>query len=232
VHVPQRVPRPKPPARGWRAQARSLGVALGIVVLLRSFVAEAFFIPSESMQPTLEVGDRVLVSKFSYGLRVPWVGWRLLEGPAPQRGDVVVFVHPKTGEDLIKRVVAVAGDSVELREGTLYVNGQAAPRHALGGECRMKVDEQESMACKAFQEELGGKHYTVWQRADWSGDVPLTRVPPGSAFVLGDNRDNSNDSRFWGPVPYRNLKGRAQRILWSYTWSGGVRGERWFKALP
>jgi signal peptidase I len=230
--VPQRVPRPKTPARGWRAQARSLGVALGIVLLLRSFVAEAFFIPSESMQPTLEVGDRVLVSKFSYGLRVPWVGWRLLGGPAPRRGDVVVFVHPRTGEDLIKRVVAVAGDTVELRDGTLRVNGVEVPRHALGGDCRMKIEE-EQVPCQAFQEELGGRHYTVWQRAAWfSADLPAQRVPARSAFVLGDNRDNSNDSRYWGPVPYRNLKGRAQRILWSYTWGGGVRGERWFKSLP
>lgn len=204
--------------RGRGGTLRSLGWAVGLALLLRAFVAEAYVIPSGSMSPALEVGDRLFVAKAVYGLRIPFTTYKPLRGREPLRGEVAVFVHPHGGDTpLIKRVVALGGDTVALRDDQLVINGQAVPRRALAGPCE-RVFDTEPERCTLFEETLGGRSYRVLQRV---GVTPSRfgpfRVPRGHVFVLGDSRDNSNDSRFWGTVPYSHLIGRAV-LLW---WSGG-----------
>jgi signal peptidase I len=187
-----------------RRYAEAIGVALLLAMAIRTFVVQAFKIPSGSMLPTLQVGDHLLVNKFLYGprLEIPFTQLSLgrlpgLRGPAP--GDVIVFEYPQNPEqDFIKRVVAVAGDTVEMRERQLWVNGApVADPHATYS--------------------LGG----VLQSVRFG---PVT-VPGGSVFVMGDNRDESADSRFWGPVPMENVKGLAFIIYWS--WDQDRRWLRW-----
>lgn len=200
--------------------ARSIGGAVFIALLFRAFVAEAYVIPSGSMEPSLLVGDRIVVFKSSFGLRVPLTDRWLLRWGAPHRGDVVVFEDPKgSGENLVKRVAAVAGDRVALRDNVVWVNGEAVARRALDESCAM----EDGTPCQRYLEESGEHRYRVQQiedRAPYTSHE--TTVPAGSCFVLGDNRDDSNDSRFWGFVPYARLRGRASFILWSWG-EGGPR---------
>jgi signal peptidase I len=216
----------KKKSRSWLS---SLALTLFVALTFRSFVAEAYQIPSGSMIPTLQVGDRIFVNKFVYGLRVPLVGWKAFTR-SPARGDVVVFVQPKTEMDLIKRVVAVGGDTVELRDGVVLVNGEPVARQHRAGDCRyLDYDEAGDRwyerACDAFDETMGGATFTTLRDPSLppSSTVPV-RVPAGSVFVLGDNRDNSNDSRYWGFVPIERIKGRAMFVWWS---SGSPEGVRW-----
>jgi signal peptidase I len=189
-----------------------------IALLFRAFVAEAYVIPSGSMEPTLLVGDRVVGFKSSFGLRVPLTNHWLVQWAAPRRGDVVVFEDPRgSGEDLIKRVVAVAGDRVALRDNVVLVNGHAVARRPLDEPCWMVTGDGERRHCRRYREHLGSHVYDVQQIED---RVPFTSreitVPAGHSFVLGDNRDDSNDSRFWGFVPHERLRARVNRILWSW----------------
>ena len=186
-----------------REWGEALGVALLLALLIRSFVVQAFKIPSGSMLPTLQIGDHILVNKFVYGVRLPVMGNMLLELGVPQRGDVIVFVYPEDPQkDFIKRVVAIAGDVVEVRAKKLTVNGVAV---------------EDPYAHFADGDSIGGD-----AKRDNFG--PQT-VPKGSVFVMGDNRDRSYDSRFWGPVPLDQVKGKAFLIYWS--WDGGGRWIRW-----
>jgi signal peptidase I len=222
--------KPKSKRRQW---LESLGLTLFVALAFRSFVAEAYSIPSGSMIPTLQVGDRIFVNKFVYGLRVPLVGWRL-GTRSPSRGEVVVFVHPKEGIDLIKRVVAVAGDTVELRDGAVWVNGQPVASHHVTADCRYTdyeegADQWVDRACDEWQESEGKATFTTLRdptrmAPGRASQMPKVKVPEGSIFVLGDNRDNSNDSRYWGFVPNALIKGRAMFVWWS---SGGPDGVRW-----
>ena len=193
--------------------ARSFFPVLLVVLLLRSFVAEPFRIPSGSMMPTLLVGDFILVNKFAYGLRLPVVHTRILDTGRPERGDVAVFRFPRRpSEDYIKRIVGLPGDRVAFRDKRLYINGERVPVEILG---RYEGDGAgEAMTgARLLEERLGGVHHRIleWpERPTPQGEV---EVPEGMYFVLGDNRDNSNDSRFWGFVPEGNLVGRAM-LIW------------------
>ena len=212
-----------------RQQIRSVLILLFAVFTFRSFVAEAYSIPSGSMIPTLQVGDRIFVNKFIYGLRVPLVGWKFA-ARSPARGEVIVFVHPKEGIDLIKRVVAVAGDTVELKDDVVYVNGQPVAEKHVTADCKYTdYDEQSDQwverACDQFSDSLGAAHFTTLRDPTrHPSSMPAVKVPPGSIFVLGDNRDNSSDSRYWGFVPIQLIKGRAMFVWWS---SGSPDGVRW-----
>jgi signal peptidase I len=212
-----------------KSELRSFLMMLFAVVAFRSFVAEAYYIPSGSMIPTLQVGDRIWVNKLVYGFRVPLWGKKFV-AQSPERGEVMVFVHPKTGEDLIKRVVAVAGDTVELRDGQVWVNDQAVASSRVEGDCRY-TDYDESRqqwyegTCDQYSESLGGATFTTLRDpARPPSFMPPVKVPPGAIFVLGDNRDNSSDSRYWGFVPIERIKGRAMFVWWS---AGGPDGVRW-----
>jgi signal peptidase I len=182
------------------------------VFVLRSFVAEPFRIPSGSMLPTLRVGDFILVNKFAYGLRLPLAHVKVLDLGAPRRGDVVVFRYPPDPSvDYIKRVVGVPGDRIGYFDKVLYVNGQAVTRTGTAvmqegpGPRRVLLDEVLD----------GRRHHVQWYVGHPTVEGEVT-VPAGAYFVMGDNRDNSKDSRFWGFVPDGNLVGKAFLIWMSW----------------
>lgn len=203
--------------------ARSFFPVLLVVLVLRSFVAEPFRIPSGSMMPTLLVGDFILVNKAAYGLQLPVTHTEVLETGEPKRGDVAVFRFPENPqEDYIKRIVGLPGDDIRYRNKALYVNGKPVPQAWLGrfdGE-GLSQPMMESVVLREDLFEAPHKILLNPQRpsmmeGEW-------RVPPDHYFVLGDNRDNSNDSRFWGFVPAENLVGRAFIIWMNWDIQGGV----------
>ncbi len=201
--------------------ARSFFPVLLIVLVLRSFLAEPFRIPSNSMMPTLLTGDFILVNKFGYGIRLPVTDTKILPIGEPERGDVVVFRYPRdTTQDYIKRVVGLPGDVVEYRNKVLKVNGQvvaAAPEGSYAG----VGSGREMTGAEHLIEQLGEVKHSILvdpriQRGSL-GEGSWT-VPEGHYFVMGDNRDNSEDSRYWGFVPEKNLVGRAF-FIWM-NWDG------------
>lgn len=200
----------------------------------RSVVASAYVIPSGSMIPTLQVGDRILVEKLSLGLNVPLPLFEAkLGAQSPDRGDVVVFAQPATDKVLIKRVVAVAGDRVELAAGQLQINGAEQTHTALGPVREQDYDEANGrfyeQSYKAWADSLGPRRFTTLSMRAGGNYGPVT-VPPGHVFVLGDNRDNSSDSRYWGFVPIERIHGRARRVIWS-TGPAGLRWSRFFQRI-
>jgi signal peptidase I len=208
----------------WLDWTAGLFPVILAVFVLRSFLFEPFKIPSGSMIPTLLIGDLILVNKFTYGLRLPVVNTKLTQGTPPQRGDVMVFRYPpRPSLDYIKRVIAVPGDDVAYLNKVLTLNGQPVPKTALPE----FLDEDVMRYSKQFQEVLGEKQYRILndderpafipgaedfpfkQNCRYSVEGVACKVPPGHYFVMGDNRDNSLDSRYWGFVPDRNIVGRA-----------------------
>ena len=182
-----------------------------LVVVLRSFVVEPFRIPSGSMLPTLEIGDFILVDKFTYGLRLPVFHNEIFGVGAPERGDVAVFRYPvNPKQDFIKRIIGVPGDMIEYRNKIFYVNGRRVKRQDLGGYEKSRRD------MTVFREALDERRYDTLASADSYGRPGRWRVPDDHYFVAGDNRDNSNDSRFWGFVPRENLVGRAFYIWFNW----------------
>ena len=178
-----------------REYAEAIIMALALALFIRTFVVQAFKIPSGSMEPTLQIGDHILVNKFIYGVKIPFTSIQLFPLENPERGDVLVFIYPlDPSKDFIKRVVAVEGDTVKMVNKKLYINGIEVPDlHA--------VYTEEST--------LSGEV----QKRDNFG--PVT-VPKRALFVLGDNRDRSLDSRFWGFVPLENVVGEPLFVYWSY----------------
>lgn len=288
----------RPPKSTTRDYVESIGAAVLIALALRAFVIEAFKIPSSSMYPTLEIGDHIFVNKFIYGVRIPWTRVKLLELRAPKRGEVIVFIYPCDPErDYIKRVVALGGDTVEVRCNIVYVNGVAVPSKMVEGDtCQYEdYDERDDhwfpKSCSRYEETVNGTPYDTFHDADRPardqklaqgvltqgdsrdfpqrgapppscsqsddaskaaaidqvrGKIVETKpesqaktcdaqlhyiVPPGHIFAMGDNRNNSNDSRVWGSVPIENIKGKALFIWLSYSyWGptewGGIRWDR------
>lgn len=221
-----------------REYFESIAIALGIALVLRAFVFEAFKIPSGSMIPTLQVGDHIFVNKFIYGVRIPYTDLKLGMGlRPPQRGEIVVFRNPNDeSEDYIKRIIGVAGDTVEVRDNVVYVNGKAVERTHQASACAYddvnQRGEWEHRACDAFTESLGGHQYTtIYDPNIPPRSWPKVTVPPHSLFVMGDARDNSNDSRYWGFVPYELLKGKAMIIWMSWGQPDGIRYDRVGKVL-
>lgn len=203
--------------------ARSFFPVVLVVLLLRSFLFEPFRIPSGSMMPTLLVGDFILVNKFTYGVRLPVLNTKIIEKGSPERGDIVVFRFPKDPTvDYIKRVVGLPGDRIGYYNKQVFVNGAAVKQTALGeymGGTQGAGMEGESL----FSEELGKvTHDILVRQGDPSAREGEFVVPAGQYFVMGDNRDNSNDSRFWGAVPEGNLVGRAF-FIWM-SWDSGKPG--------
>ena len=194
------------------------------VFFLRSFIVEPFKIPSGSMIPTLLVGDLILVNKFHYGLRLPVLNTKITEGEKPQRGDVMVFRYPpKPSLDYIKRVVGVPGDTVAYLNKRLTINGQAVPTDSVPE----FFDEDAMRYFKQFEEKFGTQSHRVLNDEQRPAFVPgadkfagsegcnytiegvTCKVPEGHYFMMGDNRDNSMDSRYWGFVPEKNIVGKA-----------------------
>lgn len=214
-----------------REYAESIGVAVGIAIFLRAFVVEAFQIPSGSMIPTLQVGDHIFVAKFSYGVTVPFTDKKLVDFGLPERGDVVVFKYPGDPSiDYIKRVVGLPGDTVEVRMDQIFINGKAMPRENVPGGCGAEEEGRVFSSCELWSETLGTKVHDTMFYGEGDSFGPR-KVPEGTVFVMGDNRDNSNDSRVWGQVPLGFIKGRALIVWWSRgpVKQDGLQG--WFDAI-
>jgi len=179
----------------FRENAEAILVAIVIALFIRTFLVQAFKIPSGSMKPTLQIGDHILVSKFIYGVKIPYLNTVLLPIKNPQRGDIVVFKYPlDPKKDFIKRVIGIPGDVVEIRDKSVYVN-----RERLNHDVGVYSDSHIIAGNLRPRDNLG----------------PIT-VPSGGLFVMGDNRDESYDSRFWGFVPLRDVSGKAFIIYWSW----------------
>ena len=187
--------------------SRSFFPVILAVLVLRSFVVEPFRIPSGSMEPTLLPGDFILVNKFSFGIRLPVINTKIIDLGSPSRGDVTVFRYPEDPSvAFIKRIVGLPGDHLEYRDKQLYVNGEPVERKVLTGMDDGKNGYQQVL------ETLDGATYTTYIRNGQNGGRSAqykVDVPPGHYFALGDNRDNSRDSRFWGFLPEENLIGKA-----------------------
>ena len=217
-----------------REYGESFGFAILAALFLRAFVFEAFVIPSGSMIPTLEINDKIFVNKYIYGLRVPWTYIKFFEWNAPKRGEVIVFIFPQDdSKDYIKRVVGVPGDVVQMKGGQLYVNDVVVQRRAIAGPCQFwdkrGDDSWESKKCEAYQEALDDHDHTIILASESKQlDFGPVKVEPERVFVMGDNRDNSSDSRFWGQVPYKNIKGRAM-FIWSAWGREGFNARRLFQ---
>ena len=207
--------------RGWV-------ITIAAVLAFRTFLYEAVYIPSVSMIATLQIGDYVVVEKWAYGARLPFTESAQLQWSSPQRGDIVVLLSPPgnpRSDDLIKRVVAVAGDTVEIRDGALVLNGNPVPRASLPTPCtywnRPEGGPWREEPCLASEERLGPHVYRSYCTPDVPcGDVPFVVVPPGTVWLAGDHRDHSADSRVFGPVPVGRIKGRAWVALVSWVPSG------------
>ncbi len=186
------------------------------VFLIRSFIVEPFKIPSGSMMPTLLAGDFILVNKFTYGLRVPILNNTFIEVSKPERGDVFVFHYPPDPSiDYIKRVVGLPGDKVAYRNKQIFINGEPVEM-SLVGDYQYVTSGLNMVNAKHYQEQLGEiKHDVLIEDNSLSIDGE-TEVPAGHYFAMGDNRDNSKDSRSWGFVPEDNLVGKAFLIWWNF----------------
>jgi signal peptidase I len=186
-----------------REYVETIIIALAIALFVRAFVIQAFKIPSESMKPTLLVGDHILVNKFIYGIRIPVTGKKVIPFAEPLRGDVIVFIFPKDrSKDFIKRVIGLPGEKVEVRGHQIYIND------------RLIADPWGV--------------YSLWRPMDSKNYGPEV-VPARSLFVMGDNRDNSEDSRYWGFVPLDDVLGKAFVMYWSWDWQASslVSKVRW-----
>ena len=247
-----------------REYVESIGAAVIIALLLRAFVIEAFQIPSGSMIPSLRVGDHIFVNKMAYGIRLPLLPMKIgqsripavaLNWALPEPGDVIVFITPKNEEeDYIKRVVATAGDTVEVKGGKLHINGQQMPLVDDGAFEYNDLNEEGHfrgrVSTRRFVETLDEKQHMILRKSCVSNrdclrimtecdyeehlckqaDFGPYKVPEGHVFCMGDNRDNSQDSRVWGPVPAELIKGRAEFIWWSYR-EDLVQWERMFTGI-
>lgn len=189
--------------------AKSFFPVLFVVLMLRSFVIEPFQIPSGSMIPTLEVGDFILVNKYHYGLRLPVVGTKIVENNSPQRGEVMVFIPPHDPRYFIKRVVGLPGDRIDYENKILRINGEPLEVDIVD---EVMIETAVGMRSGIlFNEQLGlVNHNAQIVTSDSRGSSRTSWiVPPGHYFMMGDNRDNSADSRVWGPVPEENIVGKA-----------------------
>ncbi|HEU4707754.1 MAG TPA: signal peptidase I [Methylophilaceae bacterium] len=193
-----------------------------VVFLIRSFIVEPFKIPSGSMMPTLLAGDFILVNKFAYGLRVPILNNTFLDIGHPKRGDVFVFHYPPDPSiDYIKRVVGVPGDKIAYRDKQLYINGKKLDTEFVD-DYSYVGSGLNMVYAKRYQETLGDvKHDILLEDNSIMIDAEV-EVPPGHYFAMGDNRDNSRDSRVWGFVPEQNLVGRAFFIWWNFDNFGRI----------
>jgi signal peptidase I len=219
----------------WVEYSKSFFPVILLVFLLRSFLVEPFKIPSGSMIPTLLVGDFILVNKFTYGIRLPVINQKVVEVNSPQRGEVMVFRYPENPSlDYIKRVVGLPGDVVTYRDKQLTINGQPVPTEPQS-DFEYNEGGLNMVSAKRFREQLDQHDHTILvnpevppvqlvgvrqfpqrENCEYNDSGFTCKVPPGHYFVMGDNRDSSSDSRYWGFVPEANIVGKAFMIWWNF----------------
>jgi signal peptidase I len=196
--------------------SKSFFPVLLLVLVIRSFIAEPFRIPSGSMIPTLLVGDFLVVSKYSYGIRLPVINKKIIDIGEPERGDVVVFRYPEDPTiDFIKRIVGLPGDVVQYIDNNLYINGNNIEQGLLRESAYIDINGRAHKAVVMQENLLGFMHEMQEHKGSRGIGNTSVKVPEGHYFALGDNRDHSKDSRFWGFIPDKNLVGKAQ-FIWMH----------------
>lgn len=219
---------------------RTIGSAVLLAMFIRIVLFEAFEIEGPSMEPTLLNGDRVVVAKFSYGLFLPFMNHAVINWGTPDLGDVVIVKSPRDNVDIVKRVVGLPGNRIEIRDGVVWRDGKAVDQVLRGG-CEDEERSHDPYAgrCEWFEERLGQHDYRISRNADsLRTSYPAFTVESGHIFVLGDHRDRSNDSRQLGPIPVERVKGHVLSIYWSsaggpagcVSWEG-LRGHRMFQSV-
>jgi len=219
-------------AGGLWEQVSTLLVAIVIALGIRAFVIEPYRIPSGSMLPTLLVGDHLFVNKFIYGVKLPFSDWRSPGIREPERGDVVVFTVAQHGpqtfpadlrpdlprEEFVKRIIGLPGDRIAFRSGRVFVNGEPLEPHALGE----TFEDDSGNQLDVSELTLGERSFQILDdpRVNFTSPVASVTVEPGRYFMLGDNRDHSKDSRFWGTVRLAEIKGPAFILYWSWDFNG------------
>lgn len=201
---------------------KSLAILVAIIFAVRWSIASPYHVPTASMEPTIKVGDRLLANKLAYNLKVPFTDIVVTSWGSPQRGDIIVFKYPRDPDiDYVKRVVGLPGDKIELIEDILFINGEEQARLSREDAREFLKDIHDNPDHKLlFQENLKGtNHWVMQNRAEFKQMIPRNWgpeiIPENSLFVMGDNRDNSTDSRMWGTVPLENVRGRAMFVIWS-----------------
>jgi signal peptidase I len=201
----------------WKKEIRPLLILALILFSIRSSLADWNDVPSGSMRPTIIEGDRIFVNKLAYDLKVPFTTWHIAEWSNPQRGDIAVFFSPHDGKRLVKRVIGLPGDTVELRNNALVINGEPVAYQPIAEELLRDLPAAEREGRVFASEELPGQTHAVAGNPAAPAPrtfAPLT-VPPGEYFMMGDNRDDSFDSRFYGSVKREKIVGRATAVVLS-----------------
>lgn len=219
----------------WKKEIRPLLIVALVVFSVRSSLADWNDVPTGSMKPTIVEGDRVWVNKLAYDLKVPFTRWHLAEWGNPQRGDIVVFFSPANGQRLVKRVIGLPGDELELRRNVLLLNGKPVHYDPIPPELVRDMEPQERASQVFAKEELPGQTHIVAAipAVQARRDFGPVLVPKEHYFMMGDNRDNSFDSRYFGPVERSRIVGRATAVALSfdrqnYWWP---RWHRFFSSL-
>ena len=219
----------------WREEIRPLLILAAILFSIRSSLADWNDVPSGSMEPTILVGDRIFVNKLAYDLKVPFTTWHLAQWSDPQRGDIAVFYSPHDGTRLVKRVVGLPGDTVELRDDQLIINGHAMDYAPLPAGISDQLPESEREQSLFATEQLSGHSHAVMAIPGVLAKRTFgpVQVPEGHYFMMGDNRDNSFDSRYFGVVERKRIVGKAMAVVLSldrnHYWL--PRSQRFFSSL-
>lgn len=200
-----------------REYTEAILVALILALFIRTFIVQAFKIPSGSMIPTLYVGDHILVNKFVFGLPIPFSDKKIDILGKPERGDIIVFKFPQdTSKDYIKRVIGLPGDTIEVRGTQLFINGELVLKTKAGA-YRYEDPHRFSQSSELYVENIdGNKHQVLYDLDTLRFGDTAKKVPADHYFCMGDNRDHSNDSRYWGFVPFELIKGKAMVIYFSW----------------
>ena len=205
-------------SRYWKKEIRPLLILALILFSIRSSLADWNDVPSGSMRPTILEGDRIFVNKLAYDLKVPFTTWHIAEWDNPQRGDIVVFFSPHDGIRLVKRVIGLPGDTIELRNNQLVINGATVAYQPIAEELLRYIPAAQREGRVFANEQLPGQTHAVagYPAAPAPRTFAPIVVPPGEYFMMGDNRDDSFDSRFWGTVKREKIVGRAATVVLSF----------------
>ena len=207
-----------------REYAEALTIAILLALFIRTFIIQAFKIPSGSMKPTLLIGDHLLVNKFIYGVKIPFLDKYIVRFKKPERGDVVVFKYPGNENlDFIKRVIGIEGDTIEIKDDQLFINNIKVENKLIGQETKKRLidrfNDDEISNADLYDETIGNKKHNILDKITEHEYFGPVTVPKDSIFVMGDNRDNSQDSRKWEKTNFvrlEKIKGKALIIYWSW----------------